>query len=311
MTKYIVEGGINFFEELSKSLNMEDDEIADQDLCLISNTPLTDGYITLDCSHKFNYAPLYNDIMNHKNKYNVMERRHLNMHEIRCPYCRHIQKKLLPECDGFENVHGVNCINEEVLLTGSDKYLLLNGYKIGTCCHEIHIEYEVIKCNHNYVKLLEEDGKTYCHYHKYFAMKNALKAKKIKAKEDAKLAKELEKQKIKAEKEAAKKEKELAKQQAKESKINSKSKATKVDPSTNANANANANAIVDENYIITSEDVLPSDDICKQILISGKNKGKSCCKKIHKDELCMRHYNILQYKLDVSNIQYGENTPEV
>ena len=48
----------------------------------------------------------------------------------------------------------------------------------------------VVKCTHNYVKLLEEDGKTYCQYHTYFAAKAALKAKNLKDNEDAKIAKE-------------------------------------------------------------------------------------------------------------------------
>ena len=297
MTKYIVEGGLNFFDELNKSLNIEESEENDvQDMCLISNTELTDNYVTLDCNHKFNYEPLYNDILNHKTKYNSLERRQLKVMEIRCPYCRHIQSKLLPQCDGFENRHGVNYI-DEYLMTPSGHFSLTNGYKLGTCRYESNCFYEinsvinnyVIKCTHNYVKLLEEDGKTYCHYHKYFAAKAALKAKKLKDKEDAKIAKEQLKAAaalLKVEKANEKKAKMELLKIAKANEKLQKKKTTTTTTQLN----------MDDNYIITAENG------CTQILISGKNKGKMCCGTIHNDNLCKRHYNIQQYVKDVSNI---------
>ena len=58
MKKYNIEGGINFFDELYKSLdttNVEEDNI-----CLISNQVLVDKFVELNCGHKFNYIPLYN-----------------------------------------------------------------------------------------------------------------------------------------------------------------------------------------------------------------------------------------------------------
>ena len=63
MPNYTIEGGINFYEELYKML--DDEKSSDQpseDVCLISNQPLTENYVTLDCNHKFNYMPLFNDI---------------------------------------------------------------------------------------------------------------------------------------------------------------------------------------------------------------------------------------------------------
>ena len=56
--------------------------------CLITNLPLSDKFVTLSCGHKFNYVPLYNDIFNHKQKFNVMESSvsSLMPGEIRCPY---------------------------------------------------------------------------------------------------------------------------------------------------------------------------------------------------------------------------------
>ena len=313
MTKYIVEGGLNFFDELNKSLNIEElDE--NPDTCLISNTELTDNYVTLDCNHKFNYEPLYNDILNHKTKYNSLERRQLKIMELRCPYCRHIQSKLLPPCDGFENTHGVNYI-DEYLMTPSGHFSLINGYKIGTCCYESNsvINNYVIKCTHNYVKLLEEDGKTYCHYHKYFAAKAALKAKKLKDKEDAKIAKEQIKAAaalLKVEKANEKKanmellkiakanEKKVKIELLKIAKANENLQKKKVPSSVNISS---LNSLQDDNYIITSENA-NIVNVCTKILISGKNKGKMCCSTIHNDNLCKRHYNIQQYVKDISHI---------
>ena len=74
--KYNIEGNIDFFAELYKSLDDEDNQnktAEDDNLCLITNQPLTEKYVELNCSHKFNYIPLYNDIYNHKKKYNNME----------------------------------------------------------------------------------------------------------------------------------------------------------------------------------------------------------------------------------------------
>ena len=72
MTKYKIEGDIDFFSELYKSLDNEDTENTDN-LCLITNLPLIDKYFQMDCGHKFNYIPLYFDIKNHKLKFNGME----------------------------------------------------------------------------------------------------------------------------------------------------------------------------------------------------------------------------------------------
>ena len=68
MNKYIVEGGVDFFAELYKSLDVEEVYDNDNNKCLITNQQLLDKHVTLSCGHKFNYIPLYNDILNHKKK---------------------------------------------------------------------------------------------------------------------------------------------------------------------------------------------------------------------------------------------------
>jgi hypothetical protein len=111
MKNYKIEGNIDFFAELYKSLDIED-EHANENVCLITNQPLTENFVKMECGHTFNYIPLFHDIKNHKQKYNNLEGSHSRLHsyEIRCPYCRNKQKKLLPYYPelGLEKTHGVN-----------------------------------------------------------------------------------------------------------------------------------------------------------------------------------------------------------
>jgi hypothetical protein len=109
MPKYIIDGEIDFYKSL-----LEDDDNNEDDVnnCLITNMPLTDKFVTLDCGHKFNYIPLYNDIFNHKQKFNIMESStsSLKVGEIRCPYCRNKHQGVLPYYEelGLKKVNGVN-----------------------------------------------------------------------------------------------------------------------------------------------------------------------------------------------------------
>jgi hypothetical protein len=66
MPKYSVEDNLDFYAELYKSLdesgenkivnNNENDNI-----CLITNSLLTENYVKLACGHRFNYIPLFKD----------------------------------------------------------------------------------------------------------------------------------------------------------------------------------------------------------------------------------------------------------
>jgi hypothetical protein len=102
-----------FYNELSKILNTDTthqggiseniivsnhtDKNADTNICLITKEPLEPNHITLSCNHKFNYVPLYNEVVNQKNKQNnIYEIAKLSSNQIKCPYCRAITNKLLP-----------------------------------------------------------------------------------------------------------------------------------------------------------------------------------------------------------------------
>ena len=110
---YIIENNINFFDELKKELSIENNKHLDtnDNICLISNEILKDNFITLSCNHKFNYLPLYNEVINQKNYTGyALEITHLLINQIKCPYCRTITNKLLPYIEelGIQRKRGVN-----------------------------------------------------------------------------------------------------------------------------------------------------------------------------------------------------------
>jgi len=94
---YIIENNIDFYSELEKELSKDNEVFSDNlhNICLLSNTPLEKNYVTLECQHKFNYLPLYNEICNQK-KENRLEITPLLIHQIKCPYCRSVTNKLIP-----------------------------------------------------------------------------------------------------------------------------------------------------------------------------------------------------------------------
>jgi hypothetical protein len=90
------------------------DSLDDKNRCLITNDVLTENHVVLQCGHKFNYLPLFKDLVNRKTKLAPLDSQNLKVNEIRCPYCREKESKLLPyyENMGVEKFHGVNYIDE-------------------------------------------------------------------------------------------------------------------------------------------------------------------------------------------------------
>lgn len=299
MPKYIIEDGYDFYAELYKSLDLNDSNSDEE--CLITNCPLTENYVTLDCGHKFNYEPLFNDIMNHKKKFNTMETHILKGMEIRCPYCRNIQKKLLPyhecyETAGINKVHGVNYFDESKINTSQLKWAH------GVCAHKYIISNPETNitttacCTNKYVTNVEMIGKTYCSYHKYTAIQQHMKEKKLAEKQkiiEAKLKeKELKKQEKLKEKELKKEEK------AKEKELKKQNKKTKSAPV--INIDTNENIVLASTSEATASEATASEAtvLCKQILHNGKNKGLQCSHKVSSNQLCLRHYKMYNNSLD-------------
>jgi hypothetical protein len=304
MAKYNIEGNIDFYAELYKSLDIEEDDKIDIDkkLCLITNQPLIDNYVTLECGHNFNYIPIYKDIINHKQKFNGMEggKGILGTHQIRCPYCRKKQDKLLPYYEelGLAKVNGVNffdpkqanyagnnikkCMfkypNENYDPTNPESESNSKYLTNMKCCHygvQIHL-YNTLNPS---CPITYGDNNYYCYAHKKTMIKqykaeqkqkekDEAKASKLKAKDEAKEAKELEKQKLKEEKQKAKEEAKLAK----------------------INKNKSHENVVIGPSIVSTE-ITPTNG-CIAVLKSGPNKGKHCGCKIIAQDLCGRHFKL-------------------
>tara|TARA_B100001287_G_scaffold198143_1_gene167690 strand:+ start:106 stop:783 length:678 start_codon:yes stop_codon:yes gene_type:complete len=147
MTNYVLENDIDFYEELKKVLNCDDNE--DVEKCLISGDDLDDTHITLCCGHKFNYLPLYEEIKGQKTKTRCRldtTTMCLAVSDLRCPYCRALQHKLLPykKLDGVDVITGVNFPEKYAMMTDNCKYEYLTGSKKGTICN--------VACNGTYCK---------------------------------------------------------------------------------------------------------------------------------------------------------------
>ena len=98
---YTIDCNINFYDELMKP-DLEDN--SDENNCLITDKPLTDNYITLQCNHSFNYHAIYKEAINQKTKYNPNEITKLKMNELKCPYCRQVTPNILPYVPSIDSV---------------------------------------------------------------------------------------------------------------------------------------------------------------------------------------------------------------
>jgi hypothetical protein len=256
MATYNLENNIDFYAELYKQLESDNVE-SNEGYCLITNAPLIDNFVELECGHKFNYEPLYNDIKNHKQKFNTMEAysSKLKYNEIRCPYCRNKTKTLLPYYEdlGLAKIPGVNFINPNCDPEEAYKKCECNILNV-----QSSIETgppKIVKCpymgtqinyfNGQYIGTNYGDEKYYCYKHKKQIIKTYKKQILDKKKEDLKQVKLAEKQKKKEEKEATKQKK----------------------------------VIISENFIL-----------CDKILLTGPNKGSPCGCKAFEEKKCKRHY---------------------
>ena len=142
MTNYIIENGINFYDEIN---NLDSDE-DDEKRCLISNEVLKENSVKLLCNHEFNYMALYNEIYNQKynSKYNGFSK-NLMVNQLVCPFCRNMQNKLLPCIKDNENIpltHGVNYPHKYCMYNSKCKYRFKSGKrKNEECGKECNGEY--------------------------------------------------------------------------------------------------------------------------------------------------------------------------
>lgn len=288
--KYIIEGGIDFYAELYGSLDNKNTENqiddTNKNVCLITDEPLEANSITLTCNHKFNYVPLYKDLVNHKRKFNTMESSGALKHgEIRCPYCRHKQQFILPYYEelGLPKVSGVNEVYKYDPPTPYSSY-----YNIKKCDFvETFPFLQDVSAADNLVTLAckkyaykfagfeegdEHSEKYYCCEHKRVVTKKHKQDVRDKLKAAKEAEKKLKKDEAIKAKEEAMEQKKLLKAQAK---VNTKSNVKVETPIDNVYS--------DENTIVCVG--------CQQYLVSGPRKGLQCNLNIFQDDRCKRHYD--------------------
>jgi hypothetical protein len=287
MNKYKIEDNIDFFAELHKSLytkEIEEKSEDDNNYCQITNKPLTDKYVSLNCGHKFNYIPIYNDLVNYKTKFNHMEclSRKLSTNEIRCPYCRRKQEGVLPYYEelGLKKVNGVNFYDpdyKQYCSYSKCEYLYPNeNYDPNKSESAENSPYLTnINC-HMYGFPLNNygDNKHYCHKHNKIMITHYKYLEKEKVKLAKKQAKELENQmKI------------LEKQKTKDKQTEDKLKASLAKI---LNKPTTENLVLGPS-IIEGPSNIETQTLCIQILKTGPNKGKPCGCKVFLNNMCKRH----------------------
>lgn len=326
MTNYFIEGNVDFYQELYNSLDIDDiynDD--DNNLCLITNQPLVENFIKMECGHKFNYLPLFNDIKNHKQKFNGMEgsSSKLNMNQIRCPYCRKIQIGILPYYEDMElgKIAGVNYINPNPkpccykykhcdFLTPNPNYCAEGINPLESSLNDTD-NCKFFKCKHKYALQINSgiiavenygDEKHYCWSHKKLMIKKykkeildkqkeETKKEKLKIKEELKKEKEEKKQKEKEEKQKTKEDLKMKSKGEKEEKIKAKGEIK----TKSIKKQDNNFSDTSENIILGSIDIIDyqvKNELCIEIIKSGTKKGSQCSCKKFKDDLCKRHLNL-------------------
>lgn len=301
MVKYNIEGGLDFYAELYKSFDIEEGE-EDENKCLITNQSLTDKYVKMECGHKFNYIPLFNDLVNHKTKFNFMEGTFskLTTNEIRCPYCRTKQNYLLPYYEefGLAKVNGVNFYDPNLKPTYPNGTYILHKceyqypnpiYDISTPETSTNSKYLKKTCHYHGTKIniynklkpsepiTYDDTKYYCYTHK----KEMIKNYKLQQKEKKMLEKENEKNEKKKLKMLEKENKLLEKQKLKAKEKEEKDKAKLLKKKSTSTTTEN---------VVLGPLNLESQTGCIQILKSGINKGNPCGCKIISENMCKRHF---------------------
>ena len=319
MDIYNIEGGVNFYDELYKSLDDEEDTNENENTCLISNLPLTDLHFEMQCGHKFNYMPLFLDIKNHKQKFNSLEgsSSKLGHNQIRCPYCRGKHLGTLPYHEelGLSKIHGVNFFDPDFKSNVPHKFsnnkcefLVPNQ-----AFNENETNIDVIgtnppfyKCTQYGTKLnLYNDEKHYCYCHTKLVVKIYKKDIATKINEAKKQALIQKKEEVKQLREKDKQQKQLEKQQAKQQAINEKQQAKQqaINEKQQAINEKQQAKIEKKSHIVNKQNVVDLDlteintELCVSILRTGPKKGQQCGCKIENDGLCKRHYNMKHHKI--------------
>jgi hypothetical protein len=309
MAKYIIEGGINFYDELYKSFN-DSETSQNTEICQITGMPLTERSVTLECNHKFNYSALYKEIFKQKYIFRTYNIETLTQTEliklktqksdyfIKCPYCRCIQFTLLPYYEDMEHEkrYGINSLektqydyNFEVKMTPHNYTYVSYGYTFnnGHCCKVTdNVGGVDIYCKSTMSAPVLEMNKSFCYMHIRSEVKKYKMAKIKQEKEDLKNQKMKEKEELKEQKLKEKEELKEQKLKQKNDKKNDKKKKSENVVSKQEPIQAyNPDDESVKNELVT--DTLKTG--CQTILKIGPRKGQMCGNKLKTDNCCVRH----------------------
>ena len=108
---------INLFSELLEKEMSSSNNYSN--MCLISKELLNDTQICLPCKHKYNYYPIYREVINQKKTSRIKSPK------IQCPYCRTVHKYVLPYINmpEVEYIKWVNCPAKYQLLPNKCSYI--------------------------------------------------------------------------------------------------------------------------------------------------------------------------------------------
>jgi len=128
---------IDFYAQLYESLcddnNSNEYSQNTSNICLISGIVLDDtNMIKLLCNHAFDYSCLLKEVYIRKHK--VMCDVKIPRNCIQCPYCRNIQKGILPYREGFEKKVNVNYPTKYAMKSNTCNRILKNGNICGKLC---------------------------------------------------------------------------------------------------------------------------------------------------------------------------------
>ena len=329
MAKYVIEGNIDFYDELYKSLgnNTKDcnndncnDGKEKVEFCQISGLPLIENNVTLECKHKYNYDTLYKEICKQKYIFRTYNLESLSKPDfqrfieakvdyyIRCPYCRNVQFTMLPyyENSGSEKRYGINSLVKEhndhnyLIKTNMNSNYHYNAYGYtflpGVCCKIVDVkDGQNVFCTTKYSALVPMMNKSFCLNHIRAEVKQYNNEKKLLEKQKEKEQKLLEKQK-------EKEQKLLEKQKEKEQKkaLKGEQKKTQI--------KEKKNTIIKQNIQIGEFSTTTTDTTCCSILKSGAKKGQQCGAKGKYNGLCARHLPaILQNKTEETKTSNPDN----
>jgi hypothetical protein len=167
----------DFFNKLkfmTQSKCVGDDSVNDTDTdnnCLLTKEALNDIHVTLNCGHKFNYIPLYKEVVIQKTSAGMTTNGYYNsctlrLNEMKCPYCRRVQDKLLPflNYDNIKRLRGVNgpeslCMKVRIcehVETASKRKNTKKKISDSCECNAIHVVNGAYYCKKHYDQQLQE-----------------------------------------------------------------------------------------------------------------------------------------------------------